>query len=94
MSPMMMRLWPVPAYVILAGIFWGEAYLRGYVAMSPLELYGMAWLTGVLLFGNVEYIAAVWPMVQRRWRLEHLSLDEHPTLPADDLKEQPGEGTC
>lgn len=94
MSPMMMRFWPVPVYVILAGIFWDEAFLRGYVAMSPLELYGMAWLTGVLLFANVEYIAAVWPMVQRRWRLEHLSLEEHPALSADDLKEQSREGTC
>lgn len=92
MSPMMRTFWPVPGYVLLSGIAWDEAALRGYVTMGALELYGLAWLTGILLFANTEYCFAVWPMVQHRARL--LLREEPPAPSADDLKELPRERAC
>lgn len=66
--------WPVPAYVILAGIFWDEANLRGYLPMEPLEIYGLSWMTGLGVFLSVELVFTEWPNVKRRWQLAQAEL--------------------
>lgn len=65
---LMMHLWPVPVYTVLAGVFWSEVDLRGYLPMGSLEIYGLAWMTGLGVFVSVEHVFTEWPNVKHRWQ--------------------------
>lgn len=74
-------LWTIPVYAVLSTLIHYQLQLCGLMPpASPLEAFGIAWISAGLLFGLVEYLAWAWPLAQRHWR-EVLAEIDRPATP-------------
>lgn len=70
-------LWTIPVYAVLSTLIHYQLQLRGLMPLaSPLEAFGLAWISAGLLFGLVEYLAWAWPLVERHWREALAEIDQ------------------